>query len=117
MYRISKRLEVAGAHHLNLPYESKCNNLHGHNWIITIYCEAEKLTDYGMVIDFTRVKKSIHDLLDHQNINEILPDINPTAENMARIICNIVTELCETGRCYKVTVQESEGNIAEYEED
>ena len=56
MYYVSKRMEVAGAHRLDLPYESKCSNLHGHNWIITVYCKAEKLTDYGMVIDPENVR-------------------------------------------------------------
>lgn len=117
MYRISKRMEIAGAHNLKLPYESKCESLHGHNWIVTVFCEAEKLTEYGMIVDFTQVKKEVHDILDHKYINEVLPEINPTAENMAKWICDKVTTLCETGRCYKVTVQESEGNIAIYEED
>ena len=38
MYYVSKRMEIAGAHHLELPYDSKCENLHGHNWIVTVYC-------------------------------------------------------------------------------
>lgn len=115
MYYISKRLEIAGAHHLDLPYESKCSNIHGHNWIVTIYCKAGRLTEYGMIVDFKKVKTAISDKLDHQFINEVV-DFNPTAENMAKWICDQVTELCETGRCYKVSVQESEGNIAIYEE-
>ena len=114
MYYVSKRMEIAGAHHLTLPYESKCENLHGHNWIVTVYCKARKLTDYGMVVDFTQVKKEVHDFLDHQYLNEII-DFNPTAENMAKWICDKVTEICDTGYCYKVSVQESEGNIAIYE--
>ena len=114
MYYISKRLEIAGAHHLNLPYESKCQNIHGHNWIVTIYCKAGNLTEYGMIIDFKKVKNLIMDKLDHKFINEEV-DFNPTAENMAKWICDQVNEICETGRCYKVSVQESEGNIAIYE--
>lgn len=115
MYYVSKRIEIAGAHRLNLPYESKCSNIHGHNWIVTIYCKSEKLTDYGMIIDFTHIKKAIRDELDHTFINEKLPNINPTAENMAKWICDTVTSLCEVGCCYKVSVQESEGNVAIYE--
>lgn len=115
MYYVSKRMEIAGAHQLRLPYESKCENLHGHNWIITVNCKSKKLTEYGMVVDFARVKKEIHGYLDHGNLNQLLPDINPTAENMAKWICDKVTDLCEYGYCYKVTVQESEGNIATYE--
>lgn len=117
MYYVSKRMEIAGAHHLNLPYESKCSNLHGHNWIVTVYCRASQLTDYGMIVDFAKIKQKVHGFLDHGNINELLPNINPTAENMAKWICETVTSLCEVGECYKVSVQESEGNIAIYERD
>lgn len=113
MYYVSKRMEIAGSHRLSLPYESKCQNLHGHNWIVTVHCAASELTDYGMVVDFAKVKKAIHGKLDHGNLNEIF-DFNPTAENIAKWICEEVTELCETGLCYKVEVQESEGNIAIY---
>lgn len=114
-WHISKRMEIAGAHYLNLPYESKCSNQHGHNWIVTVHCEADELTDYGMIVDFARVKNEIHGFLDHGFINELLPEINPTAENMAKWICQKVTDLCETGYCCRVDVQESEGNIATYE--
>ena len=114
MYYVSKRMEIAGCHYLNLPYESKCQNLHGHNWIVTVHCRSKKLTDYGMVIDFTHIKQYIHNVLDHSCINSVIPEINPTAENMARWICDQVNEVIEVGECWKVTVQESEGNIAEY---
>lgn len=118
MYKISKRMEIAGAHKLNLPYESKCSTLHGHNWVVVIYCASVELTDYGMVIDFTHIKKAIHERLDHKFINDVLPsDCNPTAENMARWICEEVQKNLSSGICYKVKVQESEGNVATYKVD
>ncbi len=116
MYYISKRMEIAGAHNLNLPYESKCKNIHGHNWIVTVYCKSPELTEYGMIIDFKKIKAAIHEKLDHKYINDVI-DFNPTAENMSKWICDEVSKECEVGYCYKVTVQESEGNIATYERD
>lgn len=109
MYYISKRMEIAGAHNLKLSYESKCQNLHGHNWIVIVYCKSEELNEDGMIIDFKHIKNKITDKLDHAYINDIV-DFNPTAENMSKWICEEIGD-----KCYKVSVQESEGNIAIYE--
>ncbi len=110
MYIVKKRIEISAAHSLRLSYQSKCENLHGHNWIITIYCRSKELNEDGMVIDFTHIKEVVTSRLDHQNLNEVLP-FNPTAENIARWICD------QLALCYKVEVQESENNIAIYEKD
>lgn len=110
MYTVIKRMEVLAAHSLNLSYQSKCENLHGHNWIITVYCRAKELNADGMVVDFSHIKQAVKEKLDHRNINEVLP-FNPTAENMARWICSQIPT------CFKVEVQESGSNIAIYEED
>ena len=110
MYTVIKRMEVSAAHSLNLSYQSKCENLHGHNWIITVYCRAKELNADGMVVDFSHIKQTVKEKLDHRNINEVLP-FNPTAENMARWICSQIPA------CFKVEVQESESHIAIDEED
>lgn len=110
MYYVKKRLEISAAHRLDLPYESKCTNLHGHNWIITVECRAKTLNESGMVVDFTKIKEIISGKLDHAILNEVF-DFNPTAENMARWIVDMIPE------CYRCEIQESEGNTAAYEED
>ena len=110
MYYIEKHLEIAGSHKLTLDYESKCQNLHGHNWNVAIYCKSPTLNQNGMVEDFALIKKQISDKLDHQNLNEVL-NFSPTAENIAKWICDQIPT------CYKVSVQESNGNTAIYEKD
>ena len=92
MYTVIKRMEISAAHSLSLSYPSKCEYLHGHNW------------------NFTHIKQVVKDQLDHRNLNEVLP-FNPTAENIAQWICD------QLPTCYKVEVQESEGNTAIYEKD
>ena len=110
MYTVIKRMEISAAHSLLLSYPSKCEYLHGHNWIITVHCRSKELNADGMVIDFSHIKRVVKDQLDHRNLNKVLP-FNPTAENIARRICN------QLPTCYKVEVQESEGNTAIYEKD
>lgn len=111
MYYIEKHLEISAAHRLKLNYESPCQRLHGHNWRVTVCCRAEELDENGMVIDFKRIKQAVHGTLDHQCLNDILP-CNPTAENIAKWIADQLGS-----RCWRVAVQESEGNLAVWEAD
>ena len=110
MFIVKKRMEIAGAHRLNLNYESKCANLHGHNWIVTVWCKSQTLDANGMVMDFTHIKREVQDKLDHKFLNDVV-EFNPTAENIAKCVCEQIPH------CYRVSVQESEGNVATYERD
>lgn len=75
-----------------------------------VYCRSKELNVDGMVIDFCQIKQVVKGKLDHQNLNDLF-SFNPTAENIARWICD------QLPTCYKVEVQESEGNTAIYEKD
>jgi 6-pyruvoyltetrahydropterin/6-carboxytetrahydropterin synthase len=77
---IRKELFIDSAHKLNLPYESKCNNLHGHRWKIVITLEAG-LNANGMILDFKAIK-TFFEQYDHAYLNDLF-DFEPTAERMA----------------------------------
>lgn len=108
MYEAIKTLEISAAHKLNLPYESPCVNLHGHNWKVKVFLRSEKLNAEGMVMDFKLIKEKIKSRLDHKVLNEEL-SFNPTAENLAKFICDELSPYC-----YRVEVCESENNTAVY---
>ena len=110
MYYVKKRFEISAAHRLELSYESKCTNVHGHNWIITVECRSKELNSEGMVTDFTHIKQMVMEKLDHSMINDVI-ETNPTAENIAKWIVDHVPN------CWRCEVQESEGNSAAYEKD
>ena len=116
MYTVIKRMEISASHSLRLSYPSKCENLHGHNWMITVYCRSKELNADGMVVDFSHIKRSVKSLLDHQNLNDILP-FNPTAENMATYLAETVApkQLEGTGvRVVRCTVEETRKCQAEW---
>lgn len=110
MYYLKKQLELSSSHKLCLSYESKCENIHGHNWTVNIYCKRYKLNKDGMIIDFGKIKDLIMKF-DHANLNDVLIDINPTAENLARYFWSLIPY------CYRVEVEESKNNLVWYEKE
>lgn len=111
MFSVSREIDFCYGHRL-LNYPGKCRHLHGHNGRVIITFEASALDDQGMVLDFTEIKRAINgwidDNLDHRMIlNRTDPavpvleelgepmyliDVNPTAENIARLIFDIAAE-------------------------
>lgn len=72
------------AHRLE-DYVGKCNNLHGHTYKLELTVRGTP--DYrGIVIDFGDLKaifkEHFEPLLDHKYLNESLPMVNSTAENL-----------------------------------
>ncbi|WP_433945784.1 6-carboxytetrahydropterin synthase QueD [Paenibacillus sp. SN-8-1] len=81
---VSKEFTFDAAHHLH-AYEGKCKNLHGHTYKAVIGISARP-DDTGITADFGLIKEiwktRMETYLDHRYLNETLPPMNTTAENM-----------------------------------
>lgn len=81
---VSKEFTFDAAHHLH-AYEGKCKNLHGHTYQV-VFGISGYPDEIGLVIDFGDIKQiwkeHIEIYLDHRYLNEMLPPMNTTAENM-----------------------------------
>ena len=106
MYEVQKTMTISAAHNLDLPYDSKCKLLHGHNFVVTVFCRSKELNPQGMVVDFNDIKKIVNEY-DHTYLNHVLA--HPTAENLARKIQESIDY------CYKVEISETEGNKVVYQ--
>ena len=91
MYTLKVEGAFEAAHHIN-DYPGKCARLHGHNWVVEAVVKGRELDELGMLVDFKDIKQTLKDTLerfDHRYLNELAPfkdGVNPTAENLARII-------------------------------
>ncbi|EPF11042.1 queuosine biosynthesis protein QueD [Bacillus cereus BAG1O-3] len=81
---VSKEFTFDAAHHLHY-YEGKCKNLHGHTYKV-VFGISGYVNEIGLAIDFGDIKEiwknEIEIYLDHRYLNETLPAMNTTAENM-----------------------------------
>ncbi|EJR83379.1 MULTISPECIES: 6-carboxytetrahydropterin synthase QueD [Bacillus cereus group] len=96
---VSKEFTFDAAHHLHC-YEGKCKNLHGHTYKV-VFGISGYVNDIGIAIDFGDIKEiwknEIEIYLDHRYLNETLPVMNTTAENMVVWIYEKMAEALTKG--------------------
>ncbi len=139
--RIMRRFTFCAGHRL-VGHEGKCQNLHGHNYVLEVYVTGKQQDEIGRILDFKLLKQKVKGWIDEhwdhafvlwrEDANALaairssvphriyeLPT-NPTAENMAdhflRQVCPIVLDGSDAS-AYKVRLWESEETFAEVELD
>lgn len=101
----------------------KCSNpnYHGHNYVLETCIEGPIDPVTGYVFDLGQLKRimqvEIVDRFDHRNLNLDCPEfaqLNPTAENIAVVIWNILREQIDQNLKISVTLYETEKNFVQY---
>ncbi len=101
----------------------KCNNphYHGHNYDLFVQVTGEVDPETGYVIDMKvlsdMIKEHVTDRFDHKNLNldtEEFKHLNPSAENIAVVIWNILREKLDKKYDLKIKLYETERNFVEY---
>lgn len=140
--RITKQFSFETGHAL-YGYDGKCKNVHGHSYKLSVTVIGTPITDtsnvkYGMVIDFTDLKKivkeEIVDLFDHATVfnkntphvelaqelsdrghHVILVDYQPTSENMVIDFAKKIQDRLPSGiQLHSLRLQETESSFAEW---
>lgn len=100
-----------------------CNspNYHGHNYDLIVKVTGEVDTETGYVMDMKVLKDLIEENIisrfDHKNLYLDVDDfmnINPTAENIAIVIWNILRKKIDSKFDLGVILYETERNFVEY---
>ncbi len=101
----------------------KCNyaNYHGHNYelIVKVIGEVDVKTGYVMDLKVLSdlINKNVIEKFDHRNLNldtQEFKDLNPTAENIAIVIYDLLRPKIENKLELKIILYETERNYVEY---
>jgi 6-pyruvoyltetrahydropterin/6-carboxytetrahydropterin synthase len=121
-YSLKVQGTFSSAHNLR-GYKGKCEDLHGHNWLVEITVKSSQLDNIGMVLDFKYLKKKLNaclEKMDHKYLNRIPyfsaaggKKVNPTSENIAKYIYDQLKPSIPLLNC--VTVWENSTSSASYE--
>ena len=120
MYEVTIRKSFSAAHLLK-EIGGKCEELHGHNFIVEVSAAAETLDEEGLLIDFRLLKRwtdEVLDGLDHKYLNELecFHGLNPSSEAIARFLFETIAPRARSAKvCLsRVTVWESENSRVSY---
>ena len=129
---VFRREQFNAAHRLNNPEWSaeqnqeifgKCNNpnFHGHNYILELKVVGYPDPKTGFVVDMKILSNIIHEEVikkfDHKNLNldtQEFKNLNPTAENIAIVIWNLIRPRIDEELELFVRLYETERNFVEY---
>jgi 6-pyruvoyltetrahydropterin/6-carboxytetrahydropterin synthase len=123
VFEVAIDYTFSAAHALR-DYKGSRENTHGHNYKVRVSVEGAELDAAGLLVDFIDLQnalKSVVDRFDHQFLNEVAPfdELNPSAENIARHICDeLMARVNQNGaRLQAVTVWETDTSFATYRPD
>jgi 6-pyruvoyltetrahydropterin/6-carboxytetrahydropterin synthase len=101
----------------------KCNlpNYHGHNYVLIVKVTGEIDPETGYVIDMKLLSDLIRDNIlnkfDHKNLNLDVPEfkeLNPSAENIAVVIHNLLRPLLSEHLSLQIRLYETPRNFVEF---
>jgi len=120
MWEITRDTVIAAAHQLR-AVKGEGERLHGHNWKIRAVLRANELDARGFVADFADLGAALRAFVEpyeHVFLNEMAPfdDLNPTAENLARVVAEGLAAKLDDARVkvVRVEVWEDEHSCATY---
>ncbi len=132
MVVMTESFEFAASHRLccadlsddqNQKLFGKCSNPsgHGHNYVVQVSVTGQPDAQTGALLDhaaFQRaVKHRVVDHFDHKHLNSDCPefsDLNPTIENITRVIWERLKNEFAPACLHKVLVYETPKTYAEY---
>jgi len=107
----------------NFEVFGKCSNphYHGHNYELIVKVVGEPDPETGYVMDMKKlsviVKEEVLERFDHKNLNlDTLEfrNLNPTAENIVKVIYELLRKRIDTKLDLLVRLHETERNFVEY---
>ncbi|MCX7857990.1 MAG: 6-carboxytetrahydropterin synthase QueD [Deltaproteobacteria bacterium] len=123
MYVLTVKDMFSAAHRLS-GAGGKCEELHGHNYVVEVSVQGEKLGDEGVLIDFRQLKEAVKQvllLLDHKYLNDIdfFQKHSSSSEYIAHFIYMNLKEVLreKSVKLSEVRVWESENSCASFREE
>ncbi|MFC5712581.1 6-carboxytetrahydropterin synthase QueD [Thalassorhabdus alkalitolerans] len=124
-YELNKDMHMAAAHFIPNEQAGKCQDIHGHTYVINVTIAGDSLDESGFLVNFQLLKEIVHKRYDHTLLNDHDeyasqedPNQFPTTEVVARVIWERIQKELDQRlnkpRCLQVFVRETPTSYVVY---
>ncbi|HCG74961.1 MULTISPECIES: 6-carboxytetrahydropterin synthase QueD [Staphylococcus] len=120
-FELNKDFNFSAAHYIPSEDAGKCMRTHGHTYFVNITIAGDTLDHNGFLVNFSDLKKLIHDQFDHYLLNDLTPfkGKSPSTEIVAQTIYNMVQDYLSDRdnqpQCVQVYLRETPTSYVVYQ--
>ncbi|WP_028560631.1 6-carboxytetrahydropterin synthase [Paenibacillus pinihumi] len=110
-FELNKDFHFAAAHYIPAEEAGKCAQVHGHTYFANVTVAGDRLDEAGFLVNFSIIKKLIHERFDHTLLNDDplfhdeVQEQFTSSEIVARTIADLIQAHLDTLTHQPVCVQ------------
>ncbi|MDQ7157691.1 6-carboxytetrahydropterin synthase QueD [Staphylococcus warneri] len=119
-FELNKDFNFSAAHYIPSEDAGKCMRTHGHNYFVNITIAGDELDHNGFLVNFSDLKKLIHDQFDHYLLNDLVqfkgksPSTEIVAQTIYQMVQSYLKDQKNQPKCVQVYLRETPTSYVVY---
>lgn len=119
-FELNKDFNFSAAHYILSEDAGKCMRTHGHTYFVNITIAGDELDHNGFLVNFSDLKKLIHDQFDHYLLNDLVqfkgksPSTEIVAQTIYQMVQSYLKDQKNQPKCVQVYLRETPTSYVVY---
>ena len=119
-FELNKDFNFSAAHYIPSEDAGKCMRTHGHTYFVNITIAGDELDHNGFLVNFSDLKKLIHDQFDHYLLNDLVqfkgksPSTEIVAQTIYQMVQSYLKDQKNQPKCVQVYLRETPSSYVVY---
>ena len=119
-FELNKDFNFSAAHYIPSEDAGKCMRTHGHTYFVNITIAGDELDHNGFLVNFSDLKKLIHDQFDHYLLNDLVkckgksPSTEIVAQTIYQMVQSYLKDQKNQPKCVQVYLRETPTSYVVY---
>ncbi|MDK8169994.1 6-carboxytetrahydropterin synthase QueD [Staphylococcus warneri] len=119
-FELNKDFNFSAAHYIPSEDAGKCMRTHGHTYFVNITIAGDELDQNGFLVNFSDLKKLIHEQFDHYLLNDLVqfkgksPSTEIVAQTIYQMVQSYLKDQKNQPKCVQVYLRETPTSYVVY---